>query len=69
MEYLNEGNWICGSGDQEKVWVGNKYENHQPIGTAEARHLEEYAHRGIRSMRRRLDNKIIMGKHSEKEQL
>lgn len=57
------------------VWRSGKglgwkhYENDQPIGTAEARHLEEYAHRGIRSMRRRPDNKIIMGKHSEKEQL
>ena len=51
MEYLNEDNWICGSGDQEKVWIENKSENDQRIGRAEARHLEECAHKGICSMR------------------
>lgn len=38
MEYLNEDNWICGFGDEEKG-LGWKqiYENDEYSGTAEAR--------------------------------
>lgn len=70
MDYLNEDSWTCGSGAQEKALRWKQiYENDQPIGTAEATYLEEYTPRGVGSMRRRLDDQILMGKHTEKEQL
>ena len=36
---------------RKKVWIENKSENDQRIGRAEARHLEECAHKGICNMR------------------
>lgn len=52
-----------------KIGLGWKqiYGNNQPIETAEARYLEQSAHMGACSMRRRPDNQIIKGAHTEKD--